>query len=235
MLGDWITPQNLVLAAGACFVAGYLVINQMILRALLFTGSVLYLWYYFVAADQPLWDAIAMSGLMLMANVIGFFGLWLQRSEWIIPRAHRDLYHRFKALPPGDFRALVAQARRQRIETEQKITTEGAPVDKLYYVIRGALQIEKQGERFRMPAGVFVGEVAYMTGMNSSASTWISADADVLVWDVATLRRLSLRKARFKLALEAMLSADLALKVAYAVAPKATQTPEAIAARERRA
>ncbi len=234
-MSEWITPQNLVLAAGACFVAGYLVINQMLLRLLLFMGSALYLWYYFVAAEQPLWDAIAMSALMLAANIVGFIGLWLQHSVWIIPKKHRDLYDRFNALPPGDFKDLMNQAYREHYETEVQITQEGAAVDRLYYVITGALSIEKQGERFRMPAGVFVGEVAYMTGMKSSASTWLSAGSDVLVWDVQNLRRRSERKARFKLALEAMLSKDLAMKVAYAVAPAATQTPEAIAARERSA
>ena len=53
----------------------------------------------------------------------------------------------------------------------------------------------------------------------------------MLVWDVAALRRKAVRKARFRLALEAMVSRDLAHKVAYAVAPRATQTPEALAAR----
>lgn len=203
----------------------------MILRASLFLGSCLYMWYYFVAADTPLWDAIYMSSLMLVANVIGFIDLWLRRSVWIIPRAHRDLYARFDALPPGDFRDLVQLAHRERFSERQQVTTEGERLNRLYYVISGALEIEKQGERFRMPSGVFVGEVAFTIDMPSSASTWLSAGSEVLVWDVAALRRKAVRKARFRLALEAMVSRDLAHKVAYAVAPRANQTPEALAAR----
>lgn len=160
-------PQALVLAAGACFVAGYLAINQMILRASLFLGSCLYMWYYFVAADTPLWDAIYMSSLMLVANVIGLISFWLQMSVWIIPCVHRDLYTRFDALPPGDFRDLVQLAHRERFSERQQVTADGEGLDRLYYVISGALEIEKQGERFRMPSGVFVGEVAFTIDMPS--------------------------------------------------------------------
>lgn len=83
-----------------------------------------------------------------------------------------------------------------------------------------------------MPAGVFVGEVAYVNNTASSATTWVDGDSELLIWDMAVLQRMSRRKARFKLALEAMLTKDLARKVAFSVAPRATQTPEALAAME---
>lgn len=134
---EQITPQALVLAAGACFVAGYLVINQVILRLSLFLGSALYLWYYFVAADQPLWDAIVMSLLMLVANIIGLLGLWLQGQIWIVPRRHRDLYMMFQSLPPGDFRNLIRHAQRITMPERQCLTREGERQTRLYFRNQG--------------------------------------------------------------------------------------------------
>ncbi|CUH76138.1 cyclic nucleotide-binding domain-containing protein [Tropicibacter naphthalenivorans] len=219
MDAHFIAPQYLVWTAGVFFTLGYLVINQKILRVLLLIGTGFYLWYYFVAADRPLWEAILTSSVMGTANLIGLSGLLLRESKLIVPRAHRDIYKRFKDLPPGDFRELVGQARRYTLTEEEVITREGVAVDKLYFVVSGKLQVEKRGERFLMPAGVFVGEVAYLTGMRSSATTRLPAGAEVLVWDVARLRRRAKRRPRFSMALNAMISKDLAIKVALAVAP----------------
>ena len=216
---DWITPQALVLFAGALHVLGYLVIHQVALRLLLLAGTAVYILYYFTAADTPLWAAIYMSLAMGLANLVGLASLYWGRSEWAIPARHRDIYDLFRDLPPGDFRELVTLARRVTLDEKATLTKEHAPVPALYFVVSGKLDIEKQGEHFTMPPGVFVGEVAYLTGRPSSATTYLSKGAEMLVWDPAQLRRRSERKARFKLALEAMISKDLALKVAFAVAP----------------
>ena len=79
------------------------------------------------------------------------------------------------------------------------------------------------GDEFQMPAGVFVGEVAYLNNTNSAASTWVKEGSEILQWDVSTLRQKAARKDRFRLALEAVLSKDLAAKVAFAVAPQSAQ------------
>lgn len=216
---DWITPQSLVLVAGGLHILGYLVIHQVVLRLLLLAGTGVYIVYYMTAAATPLWAAIYMSLGMGAANLVGLAGLSWRISMLAIPRRHRDIYDRFKDLPPGDFRELVQLARREVLDTDSELTKENAPVTALYYIVSGKIEIEKQGERFEMPPGVFVGEVAYLTGRTSSATTRLAAGAEVLIWDPVRLRRRSTRKARFKLALEAMISKDLALKVAYAVAP----------------
>lgn len=219
MTAHSLSPQTLVLIAGLFFTMGYLVINQKILRILLLIGTGFYLWYYFVAAERPLWEAIAMSSIMGTANLIGLAGLVMRDSKALIPRAHRDLYQRFKDVPPGDFRELMRQAERRALDPSTAITREGQPVDKLYYVISGKLEVEKRGERFLMPSGMFVGEVAFLTRMKSSATTRLPEGGEVLVWDVARLRRRARRRPRFLMALEAMISRDLAIKVALAVAP----------------
>ncbi|MGX9357321.1 Crp/Fnr family transcriptional regulator [Roseobacteraceae bacterium S113] len=212
-------PQLLAYTAGGLFAVGYVTVNQLSLRVWVLTGTLFYLWYYSVVSEAPLWEAIYMSSLTGMANLIGLAQLLLGKSRFAVPRAHRDIYQHFKALPPGDFRNILREAVRETLPSGSILTHEGADVHALYYVISGDLEIEKHGERFSLPSNVFVGEVAYMTERASSATSRATTDIEVLRWDIARVRARSLRNTRFKLALDAMVSRDMALKVAFAVAP----------------
>lgn len=216
---DLFTPELIVTLAGGAQILGYLVINQVALRLLLLLGTLFYIWYYVVVADTPLWEAIYLSVLMGIANLIGLAGLYLRRSRFSIPGTHRDIYPRFSDLPPGDFRALMKRATRRVVFNREQLTEQGQKTQTLTYVLSGTIEVDKDGDRFRLPADVFVGEVAYMRDKPSAASTWVRQGAEVLQWDVDRLRRQSARQTRFRLALEAVISRDLAAKVSMAVAP----------------
>lgn len=47
-MNEFLLPDFLVLAAAGMFVLGYLIINQIMLRAMLLVGTALYIWYYAV-------------------------------------------------------------------------------------------------------------------------------------------------------------------------------------------
>lgn len=215
---EYLTADTIVFAAGLAFVLGYLIINQVILRLMVLIGTGLYIVYYSVAADEPLWSAIWTSVAMGLANLIGLFSLFARRSKLAIPREHKDIYPRFKTLPPGDFRALVKMAKRHVISEEREITTEGERVQSLYYVLNGSSTAHKAGHSFKLPADIFIGEVAFLTGRTSSATTILQPNSEVLEWDFQALQTAS-KKDRFRLALEALISKDLASKVSLAVAP----------------
>lgn len=214
-----LNPDVLIYLAGGSFVLGYLIINQVGLRLMLLAGTVLYILYYATVATDPLWGAIYTSVATGTANLIGLVALFLRRSGWAIPRAHRDLYGQFAHLPPGDFRALMRRGHRHRTTGEEVLTTEGALVSQLSYVISGTARVTKRGESFDLPPGVFVGEVAYMLRRPSAATTVLPAGSELVTWDAARLRRAAARSPRFKLTLEAAISLDMAAKVALAVAP----------------
>ena len=226
-MGDWtmdfLPPGQIAYIAGGLFVLAYLIINQVIMRSILLLGTAFYIWYYFVAASTPLWEAIQLSLMMGTANLIGLLGLLARRSKLAIPAAHKDIYTHFADLPPGDFRDLMKLADRRVLSAEECVSEEGALPKYLTYVISGAMRVQKMGDEFQMPAGVFVGEVAYLNNTNSAASTWVNEGSEILQWDVSALRRKAARKDRFRLALEAVLSKDLAAKVAFAVAPQSAQ------------
>lgn len=227
MIANISTPELLAYVAGACYVFGLLIINQVTLRLLVLVGTGFYILYYFNVADAPLWEAIYISILIGTANVFGLLSLLARNSQWAIPREHKDIYDHFPGLPPGDFRTLLGLAKRGISEQEIKLTTQNAPLTKLYYVIDGETAVTKNDDNFRVPGGTFVGEVAYLMDRRASASTRLLPGAEYLEWTTHDLRKASARSARFKLALESVLSMDLAQKVSRSVAPfEAAWRPE---------
>ena len=217
------SPQALVYAAGACYILGFLITHQVTLRLMVLLGTGFYIVYYFIIAGDPLWEAIYISLMIAVANVIGLMSLFARGSKFAIPRAHKDIYGHFPSLTPGDFRMLMKRATRKTAHEPTPLTVQNAPLTKLFYVISGATEVSKSGDNFRVPAGTFVGEVAYLKGQRASACTTLMEGSEYLEWDTADLYAASARSSRFKLALEAVLSLDLAQKVSVSVAPQGPQ------------
>lgn len=214
LLNITLSPEHLAYLAGAFYVTGLAITHQIILRLLLLAGTGVYLVYYATVSTTPLWSAIYVSLMIGLANLGGLTSLFARRSRFAIPRKHADIYADFPDLPPGDFRALMRLAKRYTITVDKQVTTEGAPGRQLFYVLKGSTLVRKSGRAFVLPPQLFLGEVAFLTGAPSSASAWIEQGSEVLEWDFEALNRRCARNPRFKLALEAAISIDLAGKVA---------------------
>ena len=211
---DFLTADNLVYLAGAFYVLGLAITNQIILRLLLLSGTAIYIIYYSIISETPLWSAIYVSLLIGAANIGGLTSLIARRSWLAIPKAHADIYQDFPHLPPGDFRALMKLAKRYRVEQDMQVTREDASGDRLFFIISGSTLARKGDQAFVLPPKIFLGEIAFLTGSVSSASVWLEEGSEVLEWDFGELRRKCARNPRFQLALEAAISIDLAGKVA---------------------
>jgi CRP-like cAMP-binding protein len=221
-----LAPQHLVYLAGAFYVAGLAITNQIVLRLFLLAGTVVYLVYYSTVAENPLWEAIYVSLLIGTANLGGLTSLIARNSRLAVPKAHADIYFDFPHLPPGDFRALVKLAKRYTVSEDTQITTENRPGQKLYYLVNGSTLVRKADQAFVLPPKIFIGEIAFLLGQPSSASAWLQKGAEVLEWNFSDLRRQCARKPRFSLALEAAISIDLARKVASSMGRDAIKIEE---------
>jgi CRP-like cAMP-binding protein len=150
-------------------------------------------------------------------------GLLLRNASFTVPHGFSDIYPDFQPLRPGEFRNLMQLSKRRVLAAETVVTREGARLDHIYYVISGMPVVTKMGTSFPMAERIFVGEVAYLTGKGSAATTTLPKGAEVLEWDLGKLSRAAARRPHIKLALDAVISRDLARKVALAVAPAARQ------------
>ncbi|MEL6641137.1 MAG: cyclic nucleotide-binding domain-containing protein [Pseudomonadota bacterium] len=220
MIVTFTSPELWVFLASSAFVLGYLIINQVGLRLTMMAGSGCYIIYYSIAGDTPLWGAIYGSILMICTNVIGLSALYLRNAHISVPRSSEDIFPLFYPVRPGDFRALMRLGSRKILNEERIITREGQPLEKLFFIIRGTAQVVKRRNAFPVPGPVFAGEVAYLLEARSSATMILPAGSEIIEWDVSKLRRAIRRKPRLKLALDAVISRDLANKVSLSVAPE---------------
>lgn len=221
MLSQYLTPSVLVLIAGGVQIFGYLLINQTHLRLTMLCSTTLYILYYATVAASPLWEAMAISSLTLLSILIGLVALYARNASWAVPEAHRDIYPLFGSLQPGDFKHVMHLARRETIADTRMVTREGEVPENLYYVTRGTFYVRKGDMRFEVPGPTFIGEVAYLRGGASAATTTLPSGVEVVVWSRATLARSIRRAPRVKLAMDALISRDLATKVSLAVSPDA--------------
>lgn len=219
MIETVLTPTFYIVAASTLFIIGYLIINQVILRLVMMAGNISYIAYYATAADTPLWGAIYGTILMIAANIIGLTALYMRNASFSVPGKHADIFELFAPVRPGDFRALMRLGHRRILTEETILSREGLPIDHLYYIIKGTAHVVKGKSAFPMPAPVFTGEVAYLLGRDSVATTIVPAGAEIISWSTEDLRLATKRKPRIKLALDAIISRDLATKVSFAVAP----------------
>ena len=219
MILDLVSPSVWIALAGALFTLGYLIINQVTLRIVMLLGSLCYIAYYATAAEDPLWGAIYGSILMIVANLIGLFALLWRNAMWSLPKAHKDIFPLFAPMRPGDFRTLMRLGQRYTADQSGEVTREGAKLDKLYFLISGKVKVEKMGSSFHMEGPLFMGEVAYLLQSGSAATTYVLEGSEIVSWERADLEKAINRRPRIKLALDAMISNDLARKVSYAVAP----------------
>lgn len=220
------TPEQLAYIAGGLYVAGLAITNQIVLRIMVLVGTGVYILYYATVDDEPLWEVIHVSVLICAATLSGLISLIARRSRLAVPRAHTDIYPDFPELPPGDFRTLMRLAQRRTLTEDEQVTAEDQPGQTLYFVISGTALVRKGSQAFVLPPKMFLGEIAFLIGVPSSATTWLEAGSEVLEWQFEDLHRKCDRNPRFKLALEATISIDLARKVALSTGKGAVEVDE---------
>ncbi|MEJ8559902.1 cyclic nucleotide-binding domain-containing protein [Yoonia sp. GPGPB17] len=221
MFSQFLSPSVLIILAGGVQILGYLFINQTYLRLTMLCSTSLYILYYFHVADTPLWGAIVISTMTLVAILIGLAALYARNASWSVPEQHKDIYPLFDELMPGDFRKVMRLASRETLTADRIVTREGENPDVLIFVTKGTFHVQKGRTRFNVPGPTFIGEVAYLRGTPSAATTVLPVGTEVVIWPRATLARHTRTAPRLKLALDALISRDLANKVSFAVSPDA--------------
>lgn len=205
--------------------AGYLARDELRWRPLMLIGSGFYLAYYYLLADTPLWDSIFTNGLLAVSNLVMIVVVIAERSTFGMSSDTLAVYQLFPMLSPGHFRRLMKIANRHVAVGARAIVTEGEVPKELHFVLRGPIEIRKGGLSFTGGEGVFIAEVAFLTGAPASATVVTGPGADYLSWDVQKLQQIMLSRPRMRAALVASLNLDLAHKVAKSQ-PAASGTHE---------
>lgn len=214
MFDDWSPTALLVHAAALTYVIGFLIRDQLTLRLLLQLGSVFYIAYYYFEPAVPLWDAIAWTTVMFVANAWTIWRIMSDRREGTLLDEDLVVFGAIPHISPGDFRRLMALGRKDVAYVNVALTHEDKTPRNLWFLISGTASLEKNGERRVISAPAFVGEVAFLLEQPASATVTLKADGRYVRWPVAELRAYLDGQEGLKASLEGAFNRDLALKLA---------------------
>jgi len=209
--------ENLIHVAAAIFLSGFLFRDQVVLRSLVIVGNLVYVLYYYVVVDHPLWGGIFWSVVGIVINAVMIARIMADRSAFGLAGHELALHGQLGTLTPGEFRRLMKVAAWRTAEAPTVLSEEGRPLPALAYVIEGRITVEKAGLPARDVAGpAFIGEVAFVTDHPASATATVHPGARYVIWDMAALRKLLLRTPAIRIGLGAAFNRDMAEKVARA-------------------
>ena len=228
-LQDIVTDTGyLVHIAMLGYVAGFLFRDQITLRILVMAGTAVYIAYYYLHPAEPLWGAIYASLAIMAANFIGLCRLLYSRMPIGIPADQWPIFEALQGLEPGEFRKLMRLGDMRRAESDVELTREGAPVDRLYFIISGNLTGEKDGVSFPVPHGEFIGDVSFMLKSEATASVVIRGGGVYYEWPKDELTQALRRQPKLSHAFEALIGRGMAKK--FGASRRAAPYPGAKAA-----
>lgn len=218
---DVINTSLLIHFGAALYILAFLVRDELILRLLVLAGSAFYILYYFLFPAEPLWDAIITSLILVAANIFVLGQIILERTTLAMRPEEKELFDAFDTLSPGQFRqiASIAQWKTASGEEGDILTREAQPSRALFYIAEGTISVDKGGRLFRLPEGNFVGEIAFVLGRETTATTVAPAGTRYVQWSSDDLRKLSAKKPNLGNAMTALLTRDLARKLSTSYRP----------------
>lgn len=214
LLDQLIEPGHLVFLAAAIQAVALLFQGQVRIRFFLLIGSMVYLTYYMIAADEPLWEAMVATLAMSAANIYGLAALLMANTVRSIPGDQIALFSMFGGVEPWEFRSLMRHGQIRRLTENEALTTLGEVPENLYFIIDAGIEIEQGHGRFRIPPGHFIGEVSLVLGTPASATTHVKAGTQLVEWPRERLIRKMARQPKLMVTVVSLLSRDMGRKVA---------------------
>ena len=213
-MSEMISPAVLIHLGALLYIIGFLVRDELLLRLLVLGGTALYILYYFLFPEQPLWDAIITSLILGAANLWVLFKIMYERTTFAMTDEERTLFEAFETLNPGQFRKVLRSANWHTAIGDELLCIEHQNADRLYYLLVGKAKVEKNQNEFTINASSFVGEIAFVLNGSYSASVKAQPGLRYVEWRSEDLRSLSKKNAALHNALIALFNRDLASKLA---------------------
>lgn len=207
----------LVHAATLTYVLGFIFRNQIMLRLLVLVGTVMYILYYYFHTASPLWDAIFGSVLIAMATMYGLAGLIYSRFPIGFSGTDREIFAKFDMLEPGQFRQLMKAGEMSFTSQRTVLTEENQVAQRMFFVLNGRIEVQKQNTLFSVPDHSFVGEIGFVLDRPASATAVLPSGGSFIVWEREALNKLLERRPQLRQAFNALVTQDIASKLSTSV------------------
>lgn len=202
---EFITTYHIIEGVGwlaVLFKLATLSMNSMVwLRVLVILSSVCFIIY---SAVFQIWPLLAIEIILLCINAYRLYELI----------ALRRLVTHMTDESEADFSAAMAYGKRRDIQAGDVLFEKGDPVDSLYYLAEGRVEID--GQNVTVPAGNIFGEMAFF---NSSAQRMATVRCveDTVVYELNEKRftRLQYEDPKFAMAVMRLVTKRLVANAAH--------------------
>lgn len=195
------------------YVLGLLVRNELLLRGLLFIGTLFYLLYYYFISDTPLWDAIWTSSVIGITNLTMMLLIVREKSTIGMAPDMLKLYRAFPTLNPGQFRKIMKHADWITADADTQLCTQNMRPDYLCLVSSGEMVLRRDGRDVRIGAGNFIGEISFLLGGPATADVIALKGVEYVRWDREILMAQMNKSMRLSNAISALFNKDIAQKL----------------------
>jgi hypothetical protein len=188
--------------------------DQILLRSFAIAGDLANTVYFYGGTGTALWAPLFWCMMNISINLV-MIGIILNDQRHAgMSDDELSLFRKLDALTPGDFRKLIRIGKWHRAPAETVLTEQTKEVDRLFYVLEGDIDIEKSGRSIHSPAGLFIGEIAFLRGRPATATVKVGEGAHYFEWRKSDLQRLFDKQPDLRNAFASLLNADMAEKVA---------------------
>jgi hypothetical protein len=210
---DSLYPGGLVHIGALLYLVCFAFTNQIWLRSFAILGDIFYTAYYFLAADKPLWEAIAWNVPAIILNAVMIYIVLRDAKLPFLKDDELLLFRNLKGLSPAQFKTVLKGSVWQKANQPVVLTEEGKKPADLFFVLKGDVNMNKRGIPRPIPSNTFIGEVAFLQDGPASAQVEVSGDSIVVKWSHEFLNKIFKKDENMKSAFSSMMATDLASKL----------------------
>ena len=170
---------------------------------------------YFLLQPDVLWPPVLWAAVFTGINLVQIARLYLARRPVILSEDEQTLYNMgFHALRPREFVSLLMAGAWRDFAAGDTLLSEGSAVASICIPIRGQVNFSRGGLPVATtPPGKIIGTAMALSGDPSPVTATLAESGRGICWPLHDLRAFLDRRPDLRVALQALVSRDLAAKV----------------------
>lgn len=206
----------------------WLLTNILWLRVAAIAGMAFEVTYYLMQPGETLWTSIAWDGVFISINLVQLGILLRDRMSLKLTREERVyLAPVLERLDKAQIARMLRTGGWKTLEQGTAITRENEPVADLVLICAGRAEVTvRDAVIAHVGPGVFVGEIAFTTGRNATATVYVTETSRVLALDQQKLHALCTQDRQIASAIFHLVGGGLADKM-HASNERMQTVPEA--------
>lgn len=113
--------------------AGFLVRDELILRTLVFIGTMFDIVFY-VLQSPSIWGFVLTNSVLILINFVLIAIIITERSSLFMSQKDLKVFEHFKTMNPGQFRRVNRWASWKEAEADKMLLREGERSEYLYFI-----------------------------------------------------------------------------------------------------